>query len=346
MDCDTTVEAAVDAALNTPKATPARKNKAKTTTNADDASSSVIPSASGGDASTEPKRGPGRPRKNKIVVNKFEVEGIKNVPKTPGNVMEFVYDSPALFKTLFTFLKNNSIIEVNLIFEKDCVQIAQVEHLNKSVVCFHYDCTNALYYYVEERCEIGINREDVQKIFERLTETYYYVGFYLRRVDAKSALNICMCDGRVDTIESHEIKHIDITDKVDPLPLDIGDDYPISFKLPADVFKKKFTVPKHIRMVSFEKYGESPLCIRFGPERGFSIDFKKPETIQLKSKVAANDLFNVAVKLTYISSFIKTQLGEEVNICVSRDKPIIFKACMGACTIIMSTEIMDTDRAI
>jgi hypothetical protein len=293
------------------------------------------------------KKRPGRPRKQ-LPEHDIPINGVVAKPSNDNNVMEFVYSNPPLFKRLFGCFKLNSVIEINMVYDTNQLVMCMPDHLGKSIICAKIFCDKIPHYYCKRKVELGVNREHIETFFHSMNNAYFRVTFFVREEYSKSVLNISLKNCNIGNRDNHEIELIDISEKCDPIPDNIDDNYPIKFTFPAKFFKKTITdISQRSKILTIEKNGLEPLCLKYSTDRKVAScsSYNEPDKINLQSTIVDGKIFSVSVKLEYILAFAKSALGDFITISADYTNPIIFRSVLdnGVCVVTMKTETVKND---
>lgn len=304
------------------------------------------------DVIPETKKKPGRPKKKAVAIP-VEVHGIVEQPVNEDDVLELVYGNPTLFKKILQLLKAFEVSEVEMNFDKTCVNITAKDHLGKSTIYTTIDgrCMNL--YYCKNPLRICVKRDSLDKVFGTLSKNHYKITFVLKE-NYRSTMYLIVKDIEYDYDECYEI---DVVFKPeDLLQKNIKDDetnYPIKFKVSAKHFKTKITnIGKLSQAFTIQKCGDDSLQFTFDKAQkvNYTGIYNSADKIKLECTLPPDDVFNVSVYIDYIKPFSNSNIGDDVFISADKREKMSFMTFLDkkengyACCIKIFTEIKDYRR--
>ena len=300
--------------------------------------------------------GPGRPRKEGNE-KKIEKIGIIDTPKSPDNIVEFIYDSPIIHKKIFSFLKSMNGNEIKIMFLKDKVQFISMDHLEKSYIKTTFDCKQSVSYYCSHEISVIITSKNIEKVIQKIDKNYNLIAFICKRdtYENKIIINFSNIELKID--ETHEINIInynneesnyDRNDKYDRKEIDYKS-YPIQFKLPSKYFKKVINdISKFSNIFEIQRYNGIELQFPYETDGQIIVarnTFNDPKTIDLKSTLKKGDIFSVSTYIDNIKALSTSLISEHVEIFVDKKNDMVYKLAVedSAVEILVYTEIIRYD---
>lgn len=274
----------------------------------------------------EEKKGPGRPRK-KPLKPPMKKNGVSATPLYKDNCMEMVYDSPTVFKKIFTLFKAMAIKEICISFEEKVINILTTDHLKKSHIKVPIKCDNINHYYCKEPIKSYIHPKNMEKIIQVLDKNYTSIAFELKSVTNRSVLSIIYKnDMKVD--EYRDIDLIQPSDNITDVSFD-DTTYPIKFTLPSKYFKKTVNdISTFSDILTLNKMGGTPLTFTYASKDKTVKSkhaFKDPSVIKLVSTIADDDIFSSSVRIDYVKPLSGTLIAEYIHISADQNRNMIFK---------------------
>jgi hypothetical protein len=288
----------------------------------------------------KPKRGPGRPPK-KLPAPYLCKDGIIESPSDASNRLEFVYGSPLLFKSLFTYFRNLKAVDVHLrctprgvtFFTWDATRMCRV------VAELPGDSLN--HYYCDDTFWLGLNRDEVDKIFASIDKSFFKITILHRHDDPDNLVVIfkdadlekeCHYRITVTTLERDEsLFEAELLTTPEALKT-----FPVEFQLPSKQFKKSVTdAGNHSPTFTIEKLGEAPLQFTY-TKVGMSYNeiYRAPEKIYLRSEVAGK-VFRCTAAIANIKSLAAATVTDTVRIFCRENNDILLRSEIDA--LVMST---------
>lgn len=211
------------------------------------------------------KRGPGRPP-SKTAKKDLPKKGIVDAPAHSGNKIEFMYDHPQIFRTIFKLFKKDSFNETRITFEPKYILIESIDNsgsVNRDnythCIRIKIACDNKVinHYYCKERFTVNIHPLDVQTMLKKIDKDYSCIYIFLNENRKNTSIDFVFTHPDIKAEEWHKISLIDPQSNIlmvdnesseaDKLAAKLSgtpsfdfsiDNYPLSFKLLGKVFKK------------------------------------------------------------------------------------------------------------
>lgn len=271
------------------------------------------------------RRPPGRPPKQKIGDIQFKTKGIVYKPLEEDNVFEMAYENPRMFKQLCVMLKHFNVSELTWRFEKDRIEIATKDYLNKSTIFITIYGNMLIRYYCKEPRTICVKRESLEGVLKTIAKNHSQISFVLKGGDQRSILYVVLHDSETEADFNYEIELIQ---KQETAILEKkNDEYPLCFTLASKHFKKLVNdISMASQVFSIEKRGDKPLEISFNVLKKINLAavYRNPSLIKLKSRLEPDDIFSVSVDISYIKPFSNSGIGNDVVIAADKFLPISF----------------------
>lgn len=296
-------------------------------------------------AAAKPKRGPGRPPKKQPAPPLRKV-GVVNSPADAQNRLEFMYEDPAMLKSLFAYFKNLKAVDVHIrctpagitFFTRDgaatCRVVAELPggHMN------HFYCDGTFW--------LGLNRENVERIFSSIDKSFFKVSL-LHRHDDPDNLVIIFDDADIDK-ECNYCVAVSTLDRDEELfaaealtTAEALKKPPIEFHLTAKQFKKSVTDAGHYSdTLTFEKLGTHPLQFTYNRVGiAYHEVYRTPGKIHLRSEVKEDTIFRCTVAIANIKSLASAMVTDHVGIYCREDGDLLFRSEVDALVLSTFTSI-------
>ena len=297
------------------------------------------PSAAG--AAAKPKRGPGRPPK-KQPAPPLRKDGVVDSPTDANNRLEFVYEDPAMLKSLFAYFKNLKAVDVHIrcmpsaitFYTRDSAATCRVVAVLPGESMNHFYCDGTFW--------LGLNRENVERIFSSIDRSFFKVTL-LHRHDDPDNLVIIFKDADIDKecnyrIAVSTLDHDEELFAAEKLLTAMAlKEPPIEFQLTTKQFKKSVTDASHYSdILTFEKIGAHPLQFTYN-RTGIVYNevYRTPEKINLRSEVKEGAIFRCTVAISNIKSLASAMVTDHVRIYCREDGDLLFRSEIDA--LVMST---------
>jgi hypothetical protein len=289
------------------------------------------------------KRGPGRPP-TKPPAPPLERRGVVDSPKDCNNRLEFVYSEPTVFKALFVFFKNLKAREVHLRCAPRSLTFYARDHTKTSRVVAHFAGEFVNWHYCEEEFWLGLNRDNVEKLFSAIDKTFFKITILQTHEDPNS-LVLVFKDAEIDKECNYKIilstyaRDDDLYEAERCLTPEGLALFPIEFALTAKQFKKSVSdASNYSDTLTIEKLGAHPLQITYAKAAViYNEVYRSGEKIKLRSDVADGATFRVTVKLANVKSLASSMVTDDVRILCREDGDILFRSAIDAKALVVST---------
>lgn len=290
---------------------------------------------------TRQKRGPGRPPK-KVPSPPLRKDGIVDNPTDAQNRLEFVYEDPTILKSLFSYFKNLKSVDIHIRCTPTGITFFTRDGASTCRVVAELPGDNMNHYYCDDIFWLGLNRENVERIFSSIDKSFFKVTILYRHDDPDS-LVIIFKDADIDKECNYRIS-ISTLDRDDELfaaeelttPKALKEP-PINFRLTSRQFKKSVTDASHYSdTLTFEKLGNHPLQLTYNRVGiVYNEVYRTPEKINLHSDVEDTNIFRCSVNVANIKSLASAMVTDNVDIYCREDGDLLFRLEIDS--LIMST---------
>ena len=290
------------------------------------------------------KRRPGRPP-SKPISPPLERRGIVDSPRDAINRLEFVHSDPLVFKTLFTYFKNVKTREIHMRCAPTGITFFARDHSKTSRIVAHIAGEHVNWHYCKEVFWLGINRENVEKMYASIDKTFFKITI-LQQFDDLNCLIIVLKDSELEkecnykfTISSYEPDADLYEAEASLTPEALETNYPIEFTLTAKQFKKTISdATNYSDSITFEKIGNYPLQITYARANVvYNEVYRSPEKIRLRTSVGEGSAFRARVKIANVKSLAASMVTDDVRILCREDSDILFRSALDAKALVVST---------
>jgi len=290
------------------------------------------------------RRGPGRPP-SKAPPPSLDIAGVVDAPNDSKNRLEFVYSDPMVFKLLFTYFKNIKTRDIHLRCNRAGLTFFARDHSKTSRVVATVAGEHVNWHYCQDEFWIGINRENVEKIFAAIDKTFFKITIF-QTIEDPNSLTFVFKDADIDKECNYKI--ILSTYAYDPdlveaeqslTPDALQNQFPIEFMLTAKQFKKTIgDAVNYSDMVTFEKIGHHPLQIVYvKANMVYNEVYRTSSKIHLRTSVPEGATFRCAVNVANVKSLASSMVTDDVRILCREDGDILFRSAIDAKALVVST---------
>lgn len=276
----------------------------------------------------EIKRKPGRPRKTPVkppAVNK----GILEDPVGPGNIVEFKYSKPTIFKKIGSQCNSFSSETVTFLFTPASCKIYIKDYHDCNDAEFTFEGADMDSYYCAKECEIHVQFENLGMILEKLDAKYIDITFATTEAELNSYLFLKL-NHESNIPEHYILPVIMVPDNVkeysklfiyNPAP------YALEFSLSGAYFRKLINDMKHFdKLLTIEKNGNAGnfmfSYLSLNKQVQVRCIPKADSDICLVSRLKEDEIFSVSIFSNNIKPTSSNQLAEKVHIRASKDSPL------------------------
>ena len=286
------------------------------------------------------RRGPGRPP-SKPPAPLLDKNGIVDSPKDPNNRLEFVYSDPYIFKSLFIYFKNIKAREIHLRCSPKGLTFFARDHSKTSRIFATILGEHVNWYYCKETFWLGINRDNIEKIFNSIDKTFFKIVI-IQTYDDPNSLIIIFKDSEIEKECNYKITLSSYNEDEDLYEAEnvlSNDDFLIEFTLSAKQFKKTINdASNYSETITFEKISENPLQLTYAKSNIiYNEVYKSADKIELKSKVNINSTFRATIKLNNIKSLASSMVTDEIHILCKSDEDILFRSIIDTKSLVVNT---------
>ena len=288
------------------------------------------------------KKRPGRPRK-KPLKKPMERKGISSTPISKDNIVELIYDTPYIFKKIFTLFKSMAVQTLCFDFSANKLIISTIDHLKKSKIEVTIFSEKTNHYFCRNPIKVYLNPSNMERILQVLDKNYISIAFVIRSVYSRSSMTVIY----KNEIKIDEIREINLVVPQTMYCHEFRDikSYPVRFELPAKFFKKFINdVSSFSNIMSINKINNTPLTFTYS-SKDKSVKSRHIVTdsnlINLYADIKSNDIFSSSIQIDYIKPLSSSLLGDTILICCDKKLPTLFRIEIDKGTIILNitTEI-------
>jgi hypothetical protein len=290
------------------------------------------------------KKAPGRPKKISKIPP-IKVEGIVSEPKNDDSKIEFMYQTPILFKKLLQAFIKIRILEIHIFFHPDKISIRANNCNGQINIYVEFDCSKVCRYYCDAPMHIGITCKEAQIAFNDINKTSIATTLVLKKEDFRQKLYIYgggsnngMSYVSESTITLLNISDGDMKEVVTPCI----SDYPVIFKIATSHLKQNINCLTSGRQLCISKVPNKPLEMIFIGETAKKFTYDKPEEINLICKNEEDDITIVNVLAGNIKKFISVQITDTIHIYAHPNNKLMLMYELPQGTIKFFANIIDT----
>lgn len=302
---------------------------------------------------TEKRRGPGRPP-SRPPIPTISKNGIMEIPKDPNNKLEFIYDDPQIFKSLFTYFKNIKAQEIHIKCSPKGLTFYTRDHSKMSRIFAIINGQYVNWFYCKEEYWIGMNRENVEKIFASIDKTFSSIVL-VQEIEEQLSINIIFKDLSIDkecnyriTLSSYRYDNeLYLAEKILENPSS-----QLDFVLSAKHFKKTINdASNYTNIINIERMNPDATLHQHYPLKftyvntNISYDeiYKKDSSIKLNSNIPHGNTFRCVIDVNNIRSLSNSMVTDEIRIVCKNDEDILFISEIDSKALIVYT-LMNTGK--
>lgn len=341
------------ARLHSPRSTlPSdRKSEHKSKAKADKAPLPVLGSEiraraeEGADGRRRPGRPPSKPPPAPLPFN-----GIVDSPSDTDNKIEFVYGSPEVLKSMFTYFKNLKARDVRIHFTHTGVSFFSRDHTKSCRVAATIPGTAVNWYYCREPFTTAVNREKVEKMFASINKSFNKFTIVIKNDDADKIVFLLKdpeldkeCAHKFPTVTLEADDELTYAEKeITAEMLEPGPDckFPVQFVLSSKAFKKTIVDASAYSdyLVVEKSGGDSPLQFVYDKiGAAYCETYKSAEKIKLVSCVEDGARFRCTLNLANIKSLATSMVTDSVSIFAREDGDILLRSVLDEKALTIST---------
>jgi len=290
------------------------------------------------------RRGPGRPP-SKPSAPPLERRGIVDSPRDAINKLEFVHSDPMVFKTLFTFFKNVKARDIHMRCTPTGITFFARDHSKTSRIVAHIAGEHVNWHYCKEEFWLGINRENVEKMYASIDKTFFKITI-LQQYEDPNCLIIVLKDSELEkecnykfTLSNYAPDDDLYEAETSLTPEALESNFPVEFTLTAKQFKKSIgDATNYSDNITFEKIGSYPLQITYARSNiVYNEVYRSPEKIRLRTSIGEGSSFRATVKIANVKSLAASMVTDDVRILCREDNDILFRSALDAKALVVST---------
>jgi hypothetical protein len=229
-------------------------------------------------------------------------------------------------------------------FRAEGIHIIAKDHVQVSETVQIVDGTKINHYFCGEESTVYVRPGSMEKVIRILDNSYGTIMILLERATARNKMKIVYKnDLHIDEVREINFAHqtpIEYAAAFDDT------DYPIKFSLPSKYFKKLITDlnSESAKTWTITKPGAADLTFTYeNKDKSVSGMYvaKCPSLIELRSTVAADDIFSASVFVEHIRALSGALLSDKIFISADTHLNMIFRIVVdrGAVQVNMSTAI-------
>lgn len=301
----------------------------------------VRAAAKKGPATTRSRRkraGPGRPRKTPKK-EPMERWGVAQAPECADNVVELRYGEPMNVKKIIAFFKTIATEEVQIIFAATHITFYAVDHGQTGFARVRFDAAKLNHYYFnsERPIEIGLNRESLQKVLNKIDNECVSVEFILQARTQDQHMRIRIIN-LAKIIEIHDINLMGEYERVECKEEFNDSSHMINFVLPGKSFKRVITdIKASTQEFNIEQCGPDD-CLEFNyvstncktTSRRIMSD---SDEICLHSDLGKDDTLCVSIRVGDIKPIAAAHISKTIQIFVDENKKFMTRSTLDEGTI-------------
>lgn len=286
------------------------------------------------------RRGPGRPP-SKPPAPSLDKKGVVNEPKDKNNRLELVYEDPSIFKSLFVYFKNIKAREIHLRCSPEGLTFFARDHSKMSRIVATILGKYINWYYCESTFWLGINRDNIEKIFSSIDKTFFKI-IIIQTFDDQNSLNIIFKDSEIEKECKYKIVLSSYNEDEELYEAEKyvkSNNFLLEFVLTAKQFKKTINdASNYSETITFEKIGNNPLQLNYVKSNIiYNETYRSNEKIFLKSNIESDIIFRATIKLNNIKSLSNSMVTDEIHILCKSDEDILFKSIIDTNVLIVNT---------
>lgn len=288
------------------------------------------PAALQGTLVTPKRRGPGRPSKGPAAP-RICYFGVVDTPKFPESLLELGSDKPDAFKKLFTFLSKLKVEEIYMHCTPELVEFFASDSSDLLRVRVEVQGERMNHYYCKNEFWLRLSQEDMMKPFGAISKNCFHLVKLSYKETDPTVLNIILSD-KVHHKENlfpttaspvlSEQKWMTLTQCFNE-----REDYKVSWTVSQTLFKKSHEIAvQTARTIKIQLIGGGPLTLRYMGTgiQDFSEIYRDGQKIELESKLASGELFEIEYSATGAKTLSTTSQADQVTIYCTDFKPLLF----------------------
>jgi intracellular sulfur oxidation DsrE/DsrF family protein len=274
-------------------------------------------------------RGPGRPSK-KTPPPSIKRNGIVEQPNDPQHRLEFVYENPIMFKSLFTYFKNLKARDIHIRCTTKGISFFTRDQTKTSRVMAYIPGNKINHYYCDGTFWLGINRENVEKMFTSIDKSFFKITI-LSRHDEHDSITFVFKDFDIEKECNYKIIVSSLELDEDLLAAENDDikNYPIEWELTAKQFKKTIgDSSNYSDTITIEKLGTLPLHLTYSCVNQLTYNevYYSPEKIKLRAEILAGQSFRCTFKIANVKCLAAAMVTDTVRILCCENSDLLFRS--------------------
>jgi hypothetical protein len=275
------------------------------------------------------KRRPGRP----CLVNKHdkqEKKGIVDTPNVNDNVIEFISDSPLIFKKIFSIFKNMNVKQVDIKFTETSVSFNAEDHSLNSYCFLNIHCSKIFQYYCSQPVNITVDFDHIYKITQKITKVHEKLIIMSKEKSYRNKLFIIINNTQYAMQDQHKI---DLIEKVKINEYNYEkifnfQEHPIYFQIDSKLFKDIINnIQSFSNMFAIEISGKDRY-LRFPHSTSHKtiesqIIWLNGEKIKLRTDINKNDIIKTQIYIPYIKPISNNIISDNINFYITKERDFI-----------------------
>ncbi len=296
------------------------------------------------------KKGPGRPPKTPKKESKPR-NGISKVPFNAIHVVEFMYDTPIIFKKIFNYLKAMAAEQIHIAFKPTEIMMYSIDHTGNARTRIVINAKKLNHYYCKSLINVGICRSDIESNMKKIDKDYRMFYITSEKDSASKHINFILEYDKSNIKEINTMSLLGQYTQLDnELPFE-SLDYMIKLKLPFKYFSSKMIGNIKASMdgrVSFTQQAENdPLVFSYtnhSRKNKVEIRFENSADFKLESRLPAGEIFNVSFLLKYIKPLASVQFADCVSLFLDESRDLMYSCNLDNDTIQIRTLVKYIDN--
>lgn len=270
-----------------------------------------------------PKKKVGRPSKKPPTQSPL-IKGVMEKPISDENVVEFIFQTPYIFKQLATVYRHMEILDLPLTFNSTSITSCAISRSRKTVAFLDINAKQASSYYCANPMTIGIKRSRLEEVFNSNNKKNTPPAiFNIKESSQKSYLYVTFKENDLDTVDTLPIELVTPPDEVSVEP-NWRDEYPLIFVLPIAVLKEfvNFSKASTVNLV-FEKTGNDNIYLLLyqGQEKLLrKKEFSNEDKLKMINKLEEGQTISVAISAFLAKPMINAKLTDNITIAIDTQK--------------------------
>ena len=278
----------------------------------------------------------------------MERRGIVDAASDARNQLEFVYEAPKEFKSLFAFFKALKTRDVHLrcnpsgltFFARD------QSHTTRTVATVPGAKVN--WYYCEAELWLGLSMERAESVFATIDLMFSKIVFEYTNEDP-TVLKITFKDADLDKTCEYklitsafppDLELFEAEAEMNP-PAGLTSAFPIEFTLGATQFKKTVTdADRFSDTITVMKHSGHHLSLTYAlADLVYTEEYASDRRIQLRADVPTGATFRATIKVSNVKTLAASMVADAVRVFCREDGDFLFRSAIDDRAIVVNTLI-------